>query len=177
MGLSHNLKLAEIAVEYANAMLSHGAGNKMWDRLLSGGLNPSRVSNMREVKNKFSGIGEVPEDAKFDLEKLPEVRWIASIAKKAKVGNCGEYAAVAFMFLREIRRVKRLDYMLFARPGDHTWVVIGRALDSDFSDYKTWGNAAVVCDPWAGVAFHGSQLPRKLHGYGKAAYGSYLETG
>ena len=37
--------------------------------------------------------------------------------------------------------------------GDHAFVVLGRAKFSDINDMSTWGEQAVVCDPWGNTAF------------------------
>ncbi len=31
---------------------------------------------------------------------------------------------------------------------DHVWLVIGRKIGSKDGELKTWGDAAVWCDPW-----------------------------
>jgi len=67
-----------------------------------------------------------------------------------QAGNCGELAAMAFLYLEE-NRVLPLDYMTFGAPPpayDHCWVVIGRANGSQERDPSTWGEDAVWCDPW-----------------------------
>ena len=77
-------------------------------------------------------------------------------AKRYKVGNCMEQAAIAFLHL-ERTTAAPLDYMAFSnsitdsddRPlYDHAWVVIGRLAGSDPRQVRTWGPAAVWCDPW-----------------------------
>jgi hypothetical protein len=69
-------------------------------------------------------------------------------AKHEAAGNCGELAAIAFMFLED-EGVRPLDYMVFTAPTyDHVWVVIGRAAGSNVRDLSTWGEEAVWCDPW-----------------------------
>lgn len=180
MSLTKNLTLAQLGVKYTNQMLSHGASNKWWDQLQTLGANSSRVSDMRAMKGKFSGMGGLAANAKPEVQELPQIRWIAKVAKASNVGNCGECASVAFVFLHDIHRVTRLDFMHFNKPGDHAWVVIGRAQNSKTSDYRTWGSDAVVCDPWGKVAFPGHQLPSELPSYAKYSkygYASILVTG
>lgn len=180
MSLAHNLSIAKLGVEYTNKLLSKGSSNKTLDLLGSAFLNGFRVGELREVTSKFTGMGGVPAGSSVELKNLPKIRWMAHTAKKAKVGNCGECASVAFMYLRDIQRAKRLDWMRYNKPGDHAWVVIGRAQKSKTSDYKTWGPEAVVCDPWGNVAFPANQVPSKLpvySKYSKYGYCSILVTG
>jgi hypothetical protein len=77
--------------------------------------------------------------------------WIMAMAWAARhegAGNCGELAAIAFMYLEE-EGVRPLDYMVFTAPSyDHVWLVIGRAAGSRVLDLSTWGEDAVWCDPW-----------------------------
>ncbi len=174
--LSENLKLAKLAAEYTKLMLRHGAANKKADLLLSVFANRRRLSDMRAEKRKFTGMGGQPANTPAELKLLPQIRLIAQFAKKAKVGNCGEHACVALTYLRDMHRVKRLDYMQYGKGGDHAWVVIGRAEGSVTGDYKTWGANAVVCDAWDDAVFPGSQVPGKLYGYGKVGYHSVLVT-
>lgn len=77
-------------------------------------------------------------------------------------GNCGERAAVAFMYLLDALKAKPLDYMARTNA-DHAFVVIGRKAESKESDFKTWGTDCIVCDPWAGAAFAASEIPRKAY--------------
>lgn len=179
MSPSKNLKLAQLAVEYTNALLSKGSSNKWRDMILTYGMNGWLVGAMREHRDKFSGIGGMAPDAPPELQMLPKIRWMAKAAKEAEVGNCSECASVAFMFLRDIHRVRRLDWMHYLGPGDHAWVVIGRAKNSSSGDYRTWGPSAVVCDPWGEVAFMARDVPHKLPAYNKYSqygYGSLCVT-
>ena len=76
-------------------------------------------------------------------------------AKKHKVGNCMEQAAIAFLYL-EGSTTAPLDFMAFSNPSkvqdkplyDHALVVIGRVDGSDPRRVETWGSEAIWCDPW-----------------------------
>jgi|AACY02.16.fsa_nt_gi hypothetical protein len=80
------------------------------------------------------------------------------------------------MYLRNIQRVKRLDWMMFKGKGDHAWVVIGRALGSHDGDYRRWGPNAVVCDPWGDVVFPAIQVPQTLPRYGEYHHHGYMSS-
>lgn len=175
MSLERNLKLAELAVEYTNEKLSKGASNK-WADVLWSPLNLLRVDEMRDERRKFTGMGGVDPDARPEEAAMySKIRLIAHYAEVDKVGNCGECASVAFMFLAQIQRYRPLAWMGFLDPGDHAWVVLGRARNSVSADYRTWGPTAVVCDPWGGMAFKAIEVPQKLpcyHKYKQYGYGA-----
>lgn len=71
-------------------------------------------------------------------------------AGQMKSGNCGEQAALAFVYLLK-HNVLPLDFCK-VKNGDHAFVVIGRSKESNPNDLKTWGNA-VICDPFNNQAF------------------------
>ncbi len=72
--------------------------------------------------------------AKTMLEKL---RIIANKVKQEKCGNCGEFSALAFMYLYD-KGVRPIDWMSLV-GGDHAFVVIGRESKSNANDVLTWG--------------------------------------
>jgi hypothetical protein len=74
---------------------------------------------------------------------------VALAAKSYGAGNCGNQAAVALKFLEQMG-IYPLD-MMFDDRNDHNFVVIGRRAGSDPTDCRTWGPAAVVCDPWSNI--------------------------
>jgi len=69
----------------------------------------------------------------------------ANQARRNGCGNCGENSILAFLFLYDLG-VRPLDRL--GVDQDHAFVVIGRAA-GDVNDFKSWGKAAAVCDPWA----------------------------
>jgi hypothetical protein len=80
-----------------------------------------------------------------DIPRLEELRIQATEAKRTRRGNCGENAALTFMFLYEmgVRPIEKVN-----SSEDHGFVVIGRR-NADINDFETWGPDAVVADPWA----------------------------
>ena len=79
----------------------------------------------------------------------------------------GEQAAIAFVFLVD-RRVTPIDYMERTNA-DHAFVVIDRKVGSDVKDISTWGDTAVVCDPWDEKVYAASEIPSKMYGGGTFA--------
>lgn len=82
-------------------------------------------------------------DAKTMLEKI---KIIADEVKRKQCGNCGEFSALAFMYLFD-KGIRPLDWMSLV-GGDHAFVVIGRDKKGDVSKPLNWGPSAVICDPW-----------------------------
>src|SRR5438105_29150 len=102
-----------------------GASNKFADVLESFGQSYLCVLATRSVD--ISVPAEPGDDAYGE-----RAFYRASAAKAADLGcgNCGEQAAVAFMYLKDAG-VRPLDLMAYQDPGDHAFVVIGRVEGSD----------------------------------------------
>jgi hypothetical protein len=81
-----------------------------------------------------------------EVNELRQYRIIADFARRYGCGNCKEASITAFMFLYDMG-VRPIDRVR-ANP-DHDFVVIGRQQHEDFADWNTWGEHAVICDPWS----------------------------
>jgi hypothetical protein len=143
--LSDNLRLATEAVNHTAARLTTGRGNSWEDNLryTAFGTAALCVIGMRVTAD--------------DTETITQ---IAQRAERFRCGNCREQAAVAMMFLHR-RRVRPLDYMNLTN-GDHAFVVIDRAVNSDVNDPNTWGETAVVCDAWSKIAYPATQINNNM---------------
>jgi hypothetical protein len=93
----------------------------------------------------------------------------ASWAKHYGCGNCGEQSAMAFVYLRN-HGIHPLDWYE-VNDFQHAFAIIGRVSGSDPKDYSTWGDEAVVCDPWRKIvnyvsaekSYFKSHVPNLLH--------------
>ena len=124
-GLSSNLQQAKAAVAYVRRKLPRGAGNR------SDGSSDAAACVLWVRQNMVSAEDFVPH--------------LAVRAEQTGCGNCGEQAAVAYMYLKK-RGVQPLDYMNLNGPSGkavHSFVVIGYEQEPG-----TWGEHAVICDPW-----------------------------
>ncbi len=145
MGYGSNIDWGWQAVYYVQSKLSYGATNRV-EALYMG--NIPRFGWMR-MENMLNIIFA---DMPTYIERTAE------IAKKWEVGNCMEQAAIAFDYLLKNTRARPLDYM--SRTDiNHAFVAIGRSETSNISDYKTWGDGCVVCDPWNNKAYLASLAP------------------
>ena len=81
-----------------------------------------------------------------DVTVLQTYRIIANGAKYYGCGNCQEASISAFMYLYDMG-VRPIDR--FRANPDHDFVVIGRQQHENFADWSSWGDHAVICDPWS----------------------------
>lgn len=141
-------------VAQVQARLPKGAGNKP----KSSQVAIECVQRMRSVTvNQLMAAG-----AFYKL--VSDIRTIAESALSKGCGNCGEQAAIAFIMLVD-KKKEPIDYMFCAGEGDdHAFVVIGRREGSDVRKYnkQTWGDDALVCDPWMGLAYSCSEMQTNL---------------
>lgn len=125
------------AVAYVRGKMTVGASNKIEDVVRSFGASLLCVLAIRSVG--------------LPGQEGSHLSWIRAAAAKAEhvgCGNCGENAALAFVYLYD-RGIRPLDLMSDDDP-DHAFVVVGRTRESDPGDPASWGSEAVVCDPWHG---------------------------
>lgn len=153
----NNIVLARLAVSYVESKMTIGASNKISD-LFTSILAPewSATCVARIRKEPYTG-GTV----------LAKLRTVAQRALKAGCGNCGEQAAIAFIWLYD-KRIQPLDYMSRTNA-DHAFVVIGRDAGSSLDKPSGWGNNCVVCDPWDEEAYYVTNIGKKMYGGGVLA--------
>jgi hypothetical protein len=148
------LSAAHETVHYVNKLMTIGSSSRLSDVLLSFFLSTSPkqcVDQIREAEPHYSHYSMT-----VDL-----MRALASEAIGAKCGNCGEQSAVAFIHLHDIYpTIRPLDYMQ-RNNGDHAFVVIGRAA-GEAKDFASWGDQAVICDPWDRQAYLAKDVPGRM---------------
>ncbi len=113
-----------------------------------------------------------------DRLKNASVENFAAFAKVRKVGNCEEFSALAFCYLRDLG-IKPLHRIALALPGDHVFVTLGK-FDKNLSKVEQindnnslqWGPDSIICDPWAQ-----GMMRDKLYGvYSARLINDYLKT-
>jgi hypothetical protein len=100
-----------------------------------------------------------------DQDLIMNIRRTAALAKAARCGNCGEYAAVAFDTLMLTGCPYSLEFAGYRDPSDHAFVIVGRPENSNSSQPNTWGRDAVICDAWAGTVVSAAQYWTRMPGY------------
>lgn len=73
-------------------------------------------------------------------------------AKENQCGNCEAQTAIVMNFLERAGVYPREQMVLWMSDPTiaHSFVVIGRPFKSDINNPKTWGDEAVIIDPWVG---------------------------
>ena len=153
------LSAAVIANEYVKKKMTIGASNKLrWDfprawacsgSLINTGSMRKHVDReMRAVINADTETVYSEIDYNMKFQKL-YLEKSADAAQLYGCGNCGEQSAIAFVYLRQ-QKTFPLDWME-VNDYEHAFVIIGRRRGSDPADFRTWGDEAVVCDPWRDV--------------------------
>jgi hypothetical protein len=161
MVLGSNLGHARRAVEYTSSKMSIGASNKLEDVISTVGF--SIVCSLYVQNTDITDLDELIKLPKISLPIHIVTR--AAHAESLGCGNCGEQAAIAFVHLFNVQKVKQLDLM-HRTNADHAFVVIGRKSDSKLEDYNTWGDEAVICDPWDNKSYSCSDIAKNMPGGG-----------
>ena len=95
-----------------------------------------------------------------------------------KVANCGEQAFLAQAELLEKGKKADTIHFIIKRKSDgreyqdrqHTFLVLGLEKDASVQDPKTWGQDAVIVDPWSGLvkrAYHGVEVFKEMFEFDK----------
>lgn len=155
--LKLNLMYAEEAVRYTNEVLPEGALNYRDD------LSGISIESLKKLKAQRKEAGRIfrEEVQCYDLEDKA-IAITATVAKKYKMGNCGEQAAVAYTYLKQEKNLRKIDLLVLVN-GDHAFVVIGKDPLVEVNDLHKWGKAAVVCETWGKTYFPAEQLFEKLN--------------
>lgn len=155
--LKLNLMYAQEALNYTEKMLPEGAINYRDDLK---GIPLETLKMFHKQRQECQQL--VNEEVKpYDLEdKVIEI--VATVAKKYKMGNCGEQTAVAYTYLKNEKNLRKIDYLMLVN-GDHVFAVIGKDPLVDVNDIPNWGKAAVVCEPWGKRYFPAEQLSEQLN--------------
>jgi len=140
------------------------ANNYVRERVQYRGLNTAGgwIRNPVDVQQKFVaritsmavGIAMDREYSKTNLDGKfhPEdyIRNLEVLAYASQTGNCSELSAVAFKYL-ERQSVRSIDYFAVYRGSwNHAFVVLNRDASTPVTDFATWSEMAVVCDPLYG---------------------------
>ncbi|HEX8639198.1 MAG TPA: hypothetical protein VF692_14105 [Pyrinomonadaceae bacterium] len=155
--LKYNLSAAVIANQYVKSKMTIGASNKLRvDFPVAWACSGSAINTgaMREQVDLDVAAALPGIKPKNKLQLTYQLQRIileksAARAEQFGCGNCGEQSAIAFVYLRR-QKTFPLDWME-VNDFEHGFVIIGRKRGSDTTDYRTWGDEAVICDPWRDV--------------------------
>jgi hypothetical protein len=141
-----NLEFADFACNNAREKCAWGSSNTRKEEWTAKKLKRHHMAGQ-----KLDELREVVQPRDGDLERLEEIADLVTSTYKA--GNCLEMCAVAFVLLMRAG-VKPLAIVRHIRPGDHTFVVIGKANLEQVvnTEISGWGADVAICDPWANIA-------------------------
>ncbi|MBX9703772.1 MAG: hypothetical protein K2X39_06430 [Silvanigrellaceae bacterium] len=145
--LSENLKIAELACSYARHHLSNGS-TQMENNNLDVDIFEELFKSVLKMRKKINDRCE-----KYFFSKQKSLQDVSLsnfiikviISSSYGLGNCGELALLAFLYILRDYPGKRAEVMDIVNA-DHTFLVIGREIDSNISDPLSWGEDAVIVD-------------------------------
>lgn len=166
------LNFAKSAVVHVRNVLPIGECNRASNRDRTGQLSSQAVGNMRQEINTFSPyVQNQLLSERIALNKGTNwgqlgntIFWglSSAAAERHCAGNCGEQASVALAYLLGLKgfifRVEKFRML----GGDHGFLVLNRPDSSNAAEWKSWGSAAVVCDPWYNRAFLAQNFNKEL---------------
>lgn len=147
-----NLRQAEGAVTYVKQKMVIGASNKSSDLFTS----------LFEREWSMTCVERIRKEPYSGATIISKLRAIAQRASINGCGNCGEQAAIAFVWLMN-KKISPIDYMSRTNA-DHAFVVIGR--EGDLKNPDSWGDNCYVCDPWDGTSYAIKDASKKMYGGG-----------
>jgi hypothetical protein len=149
-----NFQLARAAVRHTNEVLSDGPENSVaaatWSTFVE--LFGKKTDKQIAVQKMRDSFKRGMPSKVIRLSTLP---LIAAAAGQIKTGRCGEFAAVAFEYLRRVA-VSGADRFEMAACPHHWIVVIGRSPGTELARPAGWNRDAVVADAWDGTWYFGT---------------------
>ena len=153
--LAYNLYIAYNASSYVSSINTIGAPNNLkHDKITSGyasaigKLMHSELIQWIHNKDQYTSI-------------IPAMFKMAQLLKEYRGGGtCFYQTSLAFYYLlgqKNQNKLKcRFEYFNMD-GGSHHFIVVDRLAHSCITDPSSWGNHAVICDPWAKHVFPASE--------------------
>ncbi len=159
--LQETLACAEAAQDYARKLILYGS-TQIENNLLRRDPSLPRtvdIEHLTYVENLAEGVLKLED---YIAEQISEKRSVNSLENKFLItyetyvalttkfslGNCTELALEALDFILNNHPEMSAEIFTIA-GGDHVFVVLNRHEGSDPHNPMTWGDSAVICDPWA----------------------------
>ncbi len=177
----HLMQVGKIANGVVNKLLHKGGSTDVKKSVTQKSIYSKiqiEMDNMEEIyQHKYKQIFEYLRRSSTNLARDANALSLAlatQLAETFKIGNCYEKSAVLVNFLRKLgpnfadntdTNVEIISLHSEDGEADHTVVVIGRRKDSDLNDYTTWGNDAIIVDPWLDTVFFPAEIPERLKSY------------
>lgn len=164
--LEESLRIAREAKEYARTKIKKGStqleNNQLpetYYHFLLRGVSDMRDAKTDDISNSYS-LDPLEPNAIV-------IRYEHSIASSTKysLGNCEELAFQALDYILDQVPITINAEVYLIRGGDHVMLVINRSKDSDPKNPTTWGDNAVICDPWSDMVFKASDYLTKVKNF------------
>ncbi|STX27931.1 Uncharacterised protein [Legionella beliardensis] len=182
------IKIGEAASQFARSFISRG-GTQMENNELDAEHLLQHFQGVEDVRNvaQMMANERLKHFNKMSnrdaLEEIAQLIWfdiVNEIPMKYTVGNCDELAHLALNYVLDKTDLKAEVFRVYGgshETNGHVFLVIGRKIPSDMSDPLTWGDDAVICDPWANKVYPAATYKENLKNYyfDKVAYKNGLE--
>jgi hypothetical protein len=156
-GATQYIAACQRAVQYVQKVMDIGPANRFPQSMYGWAGKTLCVAEVRtKTKKELDDLAVVLAKSGQNEGWKDQMEASASWAKLYGCGNCGEYSALAFVYLRDVEKVRPLDWMEYNNL-QHAFVIAGRASGSlpakeldlvDAAAIKDCGDAAVLCDAY-----------------------------
>lgn len=111
-------------------------------------------------RNRTAAFGTPQSNTPFTKDQFAAfIRETLAPTEGTRFGNCLEKSAIAIHYILSLQLENPpLIEWISSRIPDHVFAVIGRQENSDINNPTTWGEDAVVCDPWDQTFYPATQL-------------------
>ncbi|HHF0526988.1 TPA: hypothetical protein ACTUT5_003839 [Legionella anisa] len=162
---------AEKAKTYARGKISGGSTH-----LENNTLPPAefeRLNNFMEEVRHHKDQGVKKRLASSTLEDKHWVRFetTVEVSSESHFGSCHELAFQALDYILKANSEINAEIFSIQRAasdidsGDHEFLVLNRKQPSDPKRPETWGDDAVICDPWANKVYAAKEYRSQLEAY------------
>ena len=164
ISLARTLKIAKSAIEYAHEKIKKGSttleNNQLSDEYTSA-LNQGVYDIRNFIYNYYKSHQQVLDQNFITALYENEI----AFTSKYSLGNCSEESLQALDYVLCHVKEKIRAEAFFLLGGDHAFLVLNRSPDSWAFLPSTWGENAVICDPWAGKFYKASDYSSQLKTY------------
>ncbi|WP_392538659.1 hypothetical protein [Legionella sp. 227] len=145
--------IAKAACAYSRSFILKGSSqlvNNTYDQA-------QRVSLFRAILDLRALCSEYPGYRLEINEVYQEFHFTIQQCKKFSLGNCYEMALMALDYVLQHASPSVNAEVYEIEGGDHAFLVVGRKKNSHPKQPETWGEDAVICDPWSNEVYPASE--------------------
>lgn len=147
--LKQNLLLGTYLTNYTRTVIT--------DSYTHPQFNDYPVSKQFNITNEINALRTKMCSYSNTEYSVDEVDFRNALITDHQFGNCMEHAIIAFAEMRRLNFGIRSE-IVYLKNGDHVFLVLDRMKGSNLNNPATWGNNAVICDPWAGEVYPADHL-------------------